>query len=241
MRPEPVTVGYEVLFMHLPRKYEKLVLKEFEMDLAKSALSSEYTRSQLQGSETSGYELLLEGGGVQSEAAIRVGFDGIRIMERQTGITVERFSQKVREILELAFKRLEIRFLFGQVTTVRSIFEPTAFNDSRDFLANGLCDLKAKLIEHFKQVPPVGVGLTLHFIPKGEAGVEYRVALSPLYNDVRRLLAECTNTFDPSMQRVQITPDKLDLVEQKIRQTYDFLNTEVHAFLDKYDRKETPK
>jgi len=241
MRPEPVTVGYEVLFMHLPRKYEKLVLKEFEMDLAKSALASDYTRSQLQGTEASGYELVLEGGGVQSESAMRVGFDGIRIMERQTGITMERFSQKVREILELAFKRLSIRFLFGQVTTVRSIFEPTAFDDSRDFLATGLCNLKDKLMEHFKDSPPVGVGLTLHFVPRGEAGVEYRVMLSPLYNDIKRLLAECTNTFDPSMQRVQITPDRLDLVEQRIHKTYEFLNTEVLAFLDKYDRKETPK
>ena len=241
MRPEPVTVGYDVLFMHLPRKYEKLMLKEFEIDLAKSALSSDYARSQIQGSETSGYELLLEGGGIQSESALRVGFDGLRITERQTGITVERFSQKVREILELAFKRLQIRFLFGQMTTVRSIFEPTSFEDSRDFLASALCNIKDKLMEHFKQTPPMGIGLTLHFIPKGEAGVEYRITLSPLYNDIKRLLAECTNTFDPSMQKIQITPDKLDVVEQKIRQTYDFLNTEVHAFLDKYDRKETPK
>ena len=241
MRPEPVTVGYEVLFMHLPRKYEKLTLKEFEIELAKSALASDYARSQLQGSDASGYELLLEGGGMGAESAMRVGLDGIRIFERQTGITVERFIHKVREILELAFKRLEMRFLFGQVTTVRSLFEPTAYEDSRDFLATGLCSLKDKLMEHFKSAPPVGVGLTLHFIPRGEAGVEYRVALSPLYNDIKRLLAECTNTFDPSMQKVQITPANLDLVERKIRQTYDFLNTDVLAFLDKYDKKETPK
>jgi len=40
---------------------------------------------------------------------------------------------------------------------------------------------------------------------------------------------------------VQITSANLDLVERKIRQTYDFLNIDVLAFLDKYDKKETPK
>lgn len=160
--------------------------------------------------------------------------DRILVEEDWADITLDNFSQKIREILDRAFRLLNIKFLVIQSCTVRCLFTPGHSSDSRVFLAEKACGMKDKISPYFKRSAQM-FGVRLLFPPLTQTPHSFDIRIESFNQDPRQIFVETKGTF---LLIQPITPANVDVAVENMTMTYGFCTDETKNFLNQFDTPE---
>lgn len=166
----------------------------------------------------------------QPGAVSTVGFLGDRIQFREelTGLTLEDFAQRVREVVTMALSERPLPLFTGQVVTIRTLINPRRFKDSRDYLKEGVFGFGEELAELGRE--PQLYGMRLVFPPTQEEPWAFTLRVESFANDPRSLFLENQGSFGPL-----VGPAALETLERNTTVTYDFLVGRSLSFLEHFD------
>lgn len=161
--------------------------------------------------------------------------DHILIEEDWADITLENFSEKIKEILNKAFQLLNLTFLVIQVCTVRCLFTPGCSTDARVFLAEKACGLEGGKISPYFKRPAQMFGMRLLFPPLKDIPYSFDIRIESFNRDPRQIFVETKGTF-PLIH--PITPTNVEVAGVNMTTTYGLCTNEIKNFLDQFDTSE---
>lgn len=125
--------------------------------------------------------------------------DRIGIQEELGPWLLEDYIQRTQRIVEVCMAELPLPMLVAQQHTIRMLVTPKNFQDSRDFLAGGVCGLSHDELHAFDR--PIGLfGIKLVF-PASEAGEEFHaLRIESFGEDPRSVFLENVATFPQPIQ-----------------------------------------
>jgi hypothetical protein len=166
------------------------------------------------------------------DAISSVTFQANRMLFREelTGMTVETFGRRVREVAQLVAPLRGVQVFVAQQVTLRSLVNPRRFRDSRECLREGLMGLGDEL-EAFEREPQL-FGVRLVFPATPEHPQYYSLRIESFHQDPRSLFLENQGTFTPI-----VVARGLEVVEENVTATYEFLVQRALRFVATFDAR----
>ena len=166
----------------------------------------------------------------QPGAASSVNFLGDRIQFREelSGLTMDEFAARVREIAQGVAELRRLQIFTAQQVTIRSLINPKNFRDSRAFLKEAMFGFGDEL-EEFGRLPQL-FGMRLVFPPQPNEPNAFTLRAESFASDPRSVFLENQGSFGPTM-----TANGLHPVEDNIRATYDYLVDRALPFIARFD------
>ena len=157
--------------------------------------------------------------------------ESFQFREELTGLSVEEFAGRVREIGGQVAELRGLQLFVAHVVTVRTLVNPRSTKDSRQFLKEGVFGFGAEL-EDFRRAAQL-YGLRLVFPPTAEEPCAFTLRIESFANDPRSIFVENQGTFGPV-----IGPQAAEIVAQGIHTTHAFLAERALAFLEHFDARQ---
>lgn len=167
--------------------------------------------------------------GVVSSATFTA--EAFQFREEGTGLTVEEFAARVKDVCAMVAELRGLQLLIAQVITIRTLVNPRTYRDSRLFLKDGVFGFDAELAD-FRRVPQL-YGMRLVFPPTQEEPNAFTLRIESFANDSRSIFLENQGTFGPLVVVQGFEP-----IGQAIQATYDFLAERALAFLEHFDARQ---
>lgn len=170
--------------------------------------------------------------GAQSQVAFLT--DRMRFVEEHTGLTVDDFAGRVRNLVEQVVEARRLPILAGQVVTIRTLVSPRNPSVGAEFMRLGLLRLGAEL-EAFGR-PAAALGLRLVFTPTQERPNAFVLRVESLPGDPRSLWIEVQGTF-AGVQTAPADPEApgLRALEDHVHAAYAFATSRTLAFLERFE------
>lgn len=154
--------------------------------------------------------------------------DRIQFREELGGVTCEEFALRVRQVVEVAAPMRGIQQFAAQQALVRSLVNPKAFKDAREYLKDGMFDFEDTL-QSFDRQPQL-YGLRLAFPPGEEYQNAFGLRVESYAQDPRSLFIEVQGSFGPLSAL-----GSMQVLEERVGETYQFLTEKVLPFLSQFD------
>ncbi len=166
----------------------------------------------------------------QPGAISQVSFhpDRVQFREELTGLSVDEFARRVEEILAQVAPDRGIRVLTAQTVTLRTLVNPQHFQDSRDFLRQGMFGFGDELSAFGR--PSRLFGLRLVFPPTPEETNAFTLRVESFANDPRSLFLENQGSFGPAQG--------FGLCSANVQATYAYLVEKALPFLANFDLRQ---
>lgn len=232
MHEEPTTIHFSTALIYLPIKLEtqKDSIRDIYHELSKVA-NCDYDDISFDGFPIYPPKFIKKQGKTVSSCVFQR--DRVIIIEDCANITLEEFSQRIQEVLIRSFRLLSINFLVMQICTIKCLFTPLQSQDARIFLGENACNLKGKILPHFKRKPQL-FGIRFMFPPAKDMLNYFSTKMESYNQDSRKIYVETTGTFPLAKP---ITATNIDNATANMRTTYDFCGTNVKEFLNQFDKK----
>ncbi len=154
--------------------------------------------------------------------------DRMQFREELGALTAEAFGARVRQVAEDAANERGIEGFAGQNITIRSLVNPRKFENSIDYMRDGLLGF-GDMIDAFDNEPRI-YGLRLVFPPDEFSSTANAVRIENYAQDPRTLYLE--NQCSAGPLRLE---DGLDIVEQNVAGAYSFLVDKASSFVQAFD------
>ncbi len=176
---------------------------------------------------------LLTNPSAQKGAVSQVAFleDRVQFREELGDATQDSFAQRVTEVLKGALPLRNIETITGQQITLRSLINPQAFQDSREFLHEGMFRF-GDAMRVYERSPQL-FGMRLVFPPEGEQRNAYSLRIESYNADARSLYVEIPGSFGPTTVATE-----LDDVTSNVHETYEFMLGRVLPFIASFDARQ---
>ena len=164
------------------------------------------------------------------QAASTVAFlpDRFQFREELSGLTVEDFARRVHELADRVVRRTNVQVFTAQSVTVRTLVNPRHYNDSREFMKQGLFgfDDEARI---FAREPSL-FGMRMVFPPEPDSPNQHALRIESFASDTRSLFVENQAGFAPILVARGLEP-----LATNIQTTYDFIVERALAFAGRFD------
>ncbi|MEM9382119.1 MAG: hypothetical protein AAGB93_19345 [Planctomycetota bacterium] len=167
-------------------------------------------------------------GGVSQVAFLA---DRLQFREERGTLTHETFAARVREIAERAAPLRGVPVYSAQQIVLRTLVNPRTATDTREFL-------RERVFGFGDEIDALGrsaqlLGLRLGFGPESDDENAFGLRIESYNADPRSLYIEVQGSFGPAV------PSRgLEVLEQNVLRTYEFLTGRVLTFLGHFDRRE---
>jgi len=159
--------------------------------------------------------------------------DRVQVREEQTGVSREDFEARLVGFARAALEQLPMTLFMVQQFAVRAVVNPQAADDARAFMLHNMMGLDDDQLSGFGTSPNLA-GLRLSFPPSGEHQGVFNVRLESFSQDNRSVFLENVGTFG----RPIMLDDLDDPLTGRFGATYDFLQNQLVAFVDRVDGEE---
>ncbi|MEW6072206.1 MAG: hypothetical protein AB1726_06355 [Planctomycetota bacterium] len=154
--------------------------------------------------------------------------DRLQFREELSGLTVDEFATRVREIATAVADLRHIPVFPAQIVTIRTLINPRNFRDSRAFLRDATFGFGEEL-QVFGRTPQL-YGLRLVFPPQPDAPNAFTLRAESFAGDARSLFLENQGSFGPTLVAHGTAP-----IEENVRATYDFVVDRAFPFIARFD------
>ena len=163
-------------------------------------------------------------------AASTVAFlpDRFQFREELSGLTVEDFAARVTELAERVVRRTNVQVFTAQSVTIRTLVNPRHYQDSREFLKQGLFGFEDET-SVFEREPTL-YGLRMVFPPEPDSPNQHALRIESFASDTRSLFVENQAGFAPILVARGLEP-----LAANIQATYDFIVERALAFTGRFD------
>ena len=167
-------------------------------------------------------------GGVSQVAFLA---DRVQFREERGTLTHETFAAQVKEIAERAAPLRGVPVYSAQQIVLRSLVNPRTATDTRSFL-------RERVFRFGSEIDALGrsaqlFGLRLGFGPDGDEENAFGLRIESYNPDPRSLYIEVQGSFGPA-----VPTRGLEVLEENVLRTYEFLVEKVLPFLGHFDRRE---
>lgn len=157
--------------------------------------------------------------------------DKIILSNDLTSSTLNRFWKDASYIIEKSVSMLSIPIFFFRQYTIRFIASPLNEKDSRIFLGNRVCGLQDNKLKLFGR-PIHGFGIRLVMPSIKSEQNEYNIRVESFLKDTKQIFLENQARF---IAPIQLQKKYLDLIENEVNKTYEFLKNNIIGFLEQYN------
>jgi hypothetical protein len=164
--------------------------------------------------------------GANSYAAFRP--DRFQFCEELSSVTYDEFAGRVRAVSERVATQRGLPLFTGQIVTLRTLVNPRAFRDSREYLKLSLLGLDDELEAFGREPALLGVRFVFPAGP-GEPG-SHALRIESFSSDPRSLFLEIVSTYGPIR-----TDGGLVQVEENIHASYRFVTERAMRFVGAFD------
>jgi hypothetical protein len=154
--------------------------------------------------------------------------DRFQFREELGHLTHEEFGTRIQRIATNLCALRQIRGFAAQSVVVRTLVNPKAFKDSRNFLRNGMFGFGDKM-DVFGVAPQL-YGLRMVFPPTEESPTAFSLRIESFNNDVRSLYIESQGTFGP----IDVS-NGLDALAENVNETFRFIVERGLPFVSQFD------
>ncbi len=163
-----------------------------------------------------------------ASSVVRFLPDRIQFREELSAWTYETFADQVLFIAEQMHAVRGTALFTGQQVTIRTLVNPKAFKDAREFLKAGMFQFDDQ-VEDFAREPKL-YGLRMVFPPTPEEQQAYSLRVESYNHDTRSLFLEIQGTFGPCLPQ-----NGLESIRDNILATYGFLVSRGLRFVSRFD------
>ena len=176
---------------------------------------------------------LLTNPSARKGAVSQVAFleDRIQFREELGDTTQDSFAERVIEILKGALPLRKVEVLTGQQITLRSLINPHSFQDSREFLHEGMFRFGDAMSVYGRS--PQLFGMRLVFPPEGEQRNAFALRIESYNADARSLYVEVQGSFGPTT-----VATGLEDITSNVQDTYEFMRGRVLPFIACFDARQ---
>jgi len=154
--------------------------------------------------------------------------DRFQFREELTGLTVDEFAVRVRDISEQVAALAGVQVFTAQQVTVRSLVNPRHFRDSRQYLKEGMFGFEDQT-DSFGRTPEL-YGLRMVFAPTAEQPNAHALRIESFSSDKRSLFLENQASFPP------VLPARgFQVVADNVQEAYNFLVERSLEFVARFD------
>ncbi|UCE61091.1 MAG: hypothetical protein JSU63_04940 [Phycisphaerales bacterium] len=173
--------------------------------------------------------------GGQAFSKVVYSQDALSVVEEFTELSADEFSQKIKVVLSCWFKCFSQTCAIAQTSCLRALVTPVHFQNSRDFLANGVLKIGPALKEKLDDLPhSVGFNFACQRKP-GNTPMNLEAKASS-WRDGRAVWIEVTGVAPMDQPLNAVKHDQAQVVFGRCK---EFLESEVIPLLNVYDREGT--
>ena len=155
--------------------------------------------------------------------------DRLRFCEELSSITHDDFAARVRLVARQVAALRDIGEYTQQIVTVRTLVNPQAYDDSREFLKHAVYGFDDEIETGFGRGAAL-FGMRLVFPPTEDSSATHALRIESCASDPRSLYLEDVATFG------SIAYDgMIDAVEANVLETYRFVTEQTMRFLATFD------
>lgn len=166
-----------------------------------------------------------------ANSALTVLGDRLRLIEELTDASLDDFLHRLETVSKLTAARLEIPIFTACQVSVRSLVNPRAFRDAREFLARGVFRFSEEDLSTFGR-PSQMLGLRMLFPQAPGERAFYALRLESFNNDPRSIFLENVGTFPGVVPAAEAAA-----FSDCVRETYRFLTERAVGFLARFDNR----
>lgn len=155
--------------------------------------------------------------------------DRFQFREELTGVTLEQFGERVRDISARVAQLAGVQVFTAQQVTLRTLVNPRHYKDSREFMREGLFGF-AEELESFGRRAEL-YGLRLVFPPTPEEPNAHALRVESFTSDSRSLFLENQASFAPIL-----VARGLEVLAENVATAYDFLVERSLSFVGRFDQ-----
>jgi hypothetical protein len=160
--------------------------------------------------------------------------DRLQFREEMRGLTMEEFGDRVTEVVRRSAEKLGFPLVTAQQYVLRSLFNPRHHQDTRAFLAQGVCQLREEQLGLFgRPMGLYGVKMVFPQTPDGEDSL-FNLRVESYSDDPRSIFVENVGTFTHCP-----IPGGLHRIGENLERTYHFIAEKVTRFVETFDRPDT--
>lgn len=176
----------------------------------------------------------IERGGGEGDEVSTITFlhDRIQMVEDNLTLSVEQVGRKLVALLQKAMPLLGIPFFLVQQYTVRAIATPNTFKNSSEFIGRSLFRIRDEDVAVLER-PTNIFGLRLVFPPTKNHQQNFNVRIESYTRDPQSVYIENVGMF-----KTPVEFQRLEVLQQSLEATSEFLTGNVCRFLSQYDRRE---
>lgn len=164
--------------------------------------------------------------GANSYAAFRP--DRFQFCEELSSLTHEEFGTRVRAVAEMVAAQRGIRLFTAQQVTLRTLVNPRAFKDSREYLRHAMLGFDEEL-QAFGREPAL-LGVRFVFPSTNDQPGSHLLRIESFASDPRSLFLEIVSTYAPIQAE-----GGLAQVEANVQVSYRFVTENAMRFVGSFD------
>ncbi|MFT7668883.1 MAG: hypothetical protein ACI8X5_001583 [Planctomycetota bacterium] len=154
--------------------------------------------------------------------------DRIQFREELGAMTAEDFGARVHKIADDSAQERSLEGYAGQRITIRTLVNPRKFDQSIDYMRDGLLGF-GDMIDVFEATPQI-YGLRMEFPAGPESRTTNSLRIENYFQDKRTLYMENQSASGP----VRVM-DQLSQLEENVASAYDFLVQKASSFVQAFD------
>ncbi|RKY22543.1 MAG: hypothetical protein DRQ55_00465 [Planctomycetota bacterium] len=168
----------------------------------------------------------------QPVSLVNLAADRVQIREEQTGVSKDEFAERLTALAQCALETLPVQLFMVQQFAVRSVVNPQAGEDARQFMLQTVAGFDEGLMSSFPSLPSL-VGMRFTFPPNEQDQAVYNVRVESFSQDNRSLFLENVGTFGRPVKA-----DEVSKLAERFGATYAFLQDHVINFVEQFDGEE---
>lgn len=166
----------------------------------------------------------------QPGASSMVAFlpDRFQFREELSSLTYDDFAARVRQVAAQVSAVRGVQIFTAQQITLRTLVNPRAFKDSRDYLKHGMFGFDDETGVFGRE--PTLYGIRLVFPNTNEQAGSHNLRIESLHNDPRSLFIENVSHYGPVL-----VESGLEQLEENILSAYRFVTERAMRFIGGFD------
>lgn len=156
--------------------------------------------------------------------------DRLQFREELGAMTADDFGHRVRRIAEDVAAERKMDGYMGQRITIRTLLNPRKFDNSIDYMRDGLLGF-GDMVDVFESTPQI-LGLRMDFPPTNESRTANTLRIENYFQDQRTLFLENQCSAGP----VRVA-DQIEQLEENVSEAYSFLIDKASTFVQAFDLK----
>ncbi len=224
MQPHLAISMMQADLVHLPVRYERRQVQMLYFDMSRKTYGG-YQNLAFNYGNSEMFTVYGSGG----SSRLQLLPDRFRLVEQNSGISLDDFKGRFEVAMASAARVFGVSSFPFQHVKIRSVAQPSLWNNGIEFLAAKICRFDEEDLEAFERAP-TAFTMSFTFLATPEEDNTFTLKIEAYDQAQQNVVLDLEGNFSAGF-----SPEELSLGAENIQKTYDFISERTIAFLNRYD------